>query len=98
MAKTTRRAPLRAVDGMLEPAVAETVEALHVAPADAATAQLALLVARTIDGMDADDRTRLLPQHAGQLMRVLEALQKRAGDAASRPTRVQRLREARVVG
>lgn len=95
MAKNAPRSPLRAADDLLEPAVAETVEALHVGPGDAALVQLALLGARTIDGMDDAERARLLPQHVGQLLRVLEVLRKGVRPSAG-VSQLQRLREARI--
>lgn len=96
MARNAPRSHLKAVDGLLEPAVAETVEALQIGSADVAVARLALLLARTVDGMDDDQRARMLPQHAGQLLRVLEVLRSSAQPSSAGFSRLQQLREARV--
>ena len=93
-----KRTPLRAVDGLLEPAVAETVQALQCGPGDVGVVALALELARTIDAMDDDTRGRMLAQTSGALLRTLEVLEARvrARPVANPTSRLHALRESRM--
>ena len=51
-----------------------TVDALQAGPADAALVGLALVLARSIDEMDAETRGRMLGQTSGALLHVLKEL------------------------
>jgi hypothetical protein len=88
---------LRAVDDLLEPAVAEQVKALQCSPDDAGVVALALTLARTIDGMDDDTRGRMLAQTSGALLRALEVLEARvrARPVPAPRNRLHALHEAR---
>lgn len=83
------------VDGGLEAAVAETVSALPLGPADAALVRLATMIARTIDSMDDDLRARMLAQTAPGMLAALKALHERRAPAAA-PARVSHLDELRA--
>jgi len=65
-------------DGLVGPAVAETLRALDLPPADEALAALATTLAASIDGMPPGVRSAMLPQVSGQLFRVLRELDARA--------------------
>jgi hypothetical protein len=70
-----RRLPVNAT---LIKRVQASVNALDITPADEALVGLALLLARTVDGMDDETPARMLGQTAGQLVGVLAALRKQA--------------------
>ena len=88
-----QKRPRIAHDGPLVPAVAETLDALQLGPEDAGTAALALMLARTIDNMDDEQRARMVAQTSGQLSRVLETL---AARSARRPPVVTPSRRSSV--
>jgi hypothetical protein len=73
------------------------IKALQCGDADAGFVQAALVLARTIDGMDDDMRQRMLPNTVGALLKTLETLETRAlgRPIAARPSRLHALREAR---
>jgi hypothetical protein len=64
------------VNATLIKRVQASVNALDITPADEALVGLALLLARTVDGMDDETPARMLGQTAGQLVGVLAALRK----------------------
>jgi hypothetical protein len=65
-------------DATLVEQVQETARALELGPADSAAVGLALKLAETIDGMDADMRSKMLAQTSGQLLNVLRELRSRS--------------------
>jgi len=58
--------------------VQTTVDALQTGPADSALVGLALVLARSIDEMDAETRGRMLGQTSGALLHVLRELRAHA--------------------
>jgi hypothetical protein len=68
----------RPTDGMVGPAVAESLLALDLPPADEGLAALARTLAASIDAMPPGVRSAMLPQASGQLFRVLRELDARA--------------------
>jgi hypothetical protein len=70
--------PVRSADRTLAAAVKATVAALDAPETDRALTSLAEVLAETIDAMGPGERVTLLPQHAGQLGRVLAELEARA--------------------
>ena len=91
---------LRSADSLLTPAVAATVAALGPPDSDAALVRLAEVIAATIDAMPDAVRVTMLPNHTGQLVKVLAELETRAvrrrKPASGPPNRLQQLREARA--
>ena len=89
---------LRSADSLLGPAVAATVAALGPPDADAALVRLAEVIAATIDAMPDAVRVTMLPNHTGQLLKVLGELEERAvrrrKAASGRPNRLDQLRAA----
>lgn len=69
---------LRSVDRSLVAAVKVTVAAIDPPETDLALARLAEVLAETIDAMALGQRETLLPQHSGQLVKVLGDLEARA--------------------
>ncbi len=69
---------LRSVDRSLVAAVKLTVAAIDPPETDLALVRLAETIAETIDAMALGQRETLLPQHSGQLARVLAELEARA--------------------
>lgn len=63
---------------VLMPALLSTVGALDPPPADDALVAVALVVASVIDSMSAADRMTMMVSHAGVLVKVLDALERRA--------------------
>jgi hypothetical protein len=91
---------LRPADELLRPAVEQMVAALDAPPADAPLIALARQLAAAIDDMPPAVRDAMLPQHAGPLLKVLDALEaravKRRPDVPARPSRLDELRMART--
>lgn len=73
-------------DASLVERVQATVDALDVRPQHSAVIGLALLLARTIDGMDDDVRGRMAGQTAGALLRTLAELGASASPKVSAPS------------
>jgi hypothetical protein len=69
---------LRSADRTLVAAVKATVAALDVPETDLALVKVAETIAETIDLMGPGERLTLLPQHTGQLVKVLDQLETRA--------------------
>lgn len=96
----TQNRSLRSADSLLVPALAATVAALGAPDADAALVRLAEVIAATIDAMPDAVRTTMLPNHTGQLVKVLAELEVRAARRRKAPSgppnRLQQLRAARA--
>lgn len=69
---------LRSADRTLTAAVAVTVAALGAPDSDRALVAVAETIAGTIDAMCTGERLSMLPQHTGQLVKVLAELEARA--------------------
>jgi hypothetical protein len=80
-AVTARKPKAPPADASLATRVQATVDALETRPEHAGLVGLALLLARTIDGMDGEMRSRMLGQTSGQLLSVLREL----GRVAAKP-------------
>jgi hypothetical protein len=65
-------------DASLVERVQATVDAFQIGPQHSALVGLALMLARTIDGMDDDVRGRMLGQTSGALLRTLDELRSSA--------------------
>jgi hypothetical protein len=73
----SRTKPLPA-DANLATRVQASIDALTVGPADSGLIGLALVLARSIDEMDADVRGGMLGQTSGALLHVLKELRQQA--------------------
>jgi hypothetical protein len=82
-------ANLRPAEELIGPRVAEMVAAYDCPAADAPLVALARTLAATIDAMPPGVRTTMLPQHSGQLTRVLAELDARAARRAKPQRRAQ---------
>ena len=70
--------PVRSADRTLGAALKVTVAALDAPESDAALIRVAEVLAEVIDAMELGQRLSLLPQHTGQLVKVLGELEARA--------------------
>jgi hypothetical protein len=77
-ASKTKALPTNANVDLLAKRIQTTVDALQTSPADSALIGLALVLARSIDEMDADTRGRMLGQTSGALLHVLKELRQQA--------------------
>ena len=84
--------PVRSADRTLAAALKVTVAALNAPESDAALIRVAEVLAEVIDAMELGQRLSLLPQHTGQLVKVLAELEaraaKRRAPAAPEPGKV----------
>lgn len=69
---------IRSADKTMLAAVTATAAALEPPQSDAALVRVAETIAETIDLMGTGERLTLLPQHTGQLVKVLAELEARA--------------------
>ena len=73
-ASKAKALPANANVDFLAKRIQTTVDALQTGPADSALIGLALVLARSIDEMDAETRGRMLGQTSGALLHVLREL------------------------
>lgn len=69
---------VRSADRTLAAAVRVTVSAIEPPDSDAALVAVAETIAETVDAMELGERLTMLPQHMGQLVKVLGELEARA--------------------
>jgi hypothetical protein len=97
-----RRPLLRSADGLVAPALAETVKALDPPESDAALVRLAEVTAAAIDAMPVEVKGAMLGQTAPLLLKLLQELDQRADrrrkPVKGPPSRLDQLRAARNSG
>jgi hypothetical protein len=94
-ASKAKALPTNANVDLLAKRIQTTVDALQTGPADSALIGLALVLARSIDEMDAETRGRMLGQTSGALLHVLRELRVHA-PAPRMPNKWDELRPGAV--
>lgn len=96
------RRHLRSADGLMAPALAETVAALDPPESDAALVRLAEVTAEAIDAMPVEVKAAMLGQTGPMLLKLLQELetrhQRRRKPGSDRTSRLAQLRAANAAG